>query len=53
MIGILLYSHHLPSRYCIDIVRRNYALVTCGSERVKSLSCLEVDKVHMSNPCTA
>ena len=35
MIDILLYSHHLPVLYCIDIVRRNSVLVTCGSERVK------------------
>ena len=34
MIDILLYSHHLPAWYCINIVRRNYVLVTCGSERV-------------------
>ena len=37
MIDILLYSHHLPAWYCIDIVRRNSVLVTCGSERVKCL----------------
>ena len=37
MINILLYSHHLPAWYCINIVRRNYVLVTCGSERVKSM----------------
>ena len=35
MIDILLYSHHLPAWYCIDTVRRNSVLVTCGSERVK------------------
>ena len=35
MIDIFLYSHHLPAWYCIDIVRRNSVLVTCGSERVK------------------
>ena len=35
MIDILLYSHHLPAWYCIDIVKRNSFLVTCGSERVK------------------
>ena len=34
MIDILLDSHHLPAWYCIDIVRRNSAFVTCGSERV-------------------
>ena len=34
MVDILLYSHHLPARYCIDIVRRNSVLVTCGGERV-------------------
>ena len=34
MIDILLYSHHLPAWYCIDIVRRNSVLVTFGSERV-------------------
>ena len=34
MIDILLYSHHLPAWYCIDIVRRNSVLVTCESERV-------------------
>ena len=38
MIDILLYSHHLPAYYCIDIVRRNSVLVTCGSERVKLLA---------------
>ena len=37
MVDILLYSHHLPAWYCIDIVRRNSVLVTCGSERVKTL----------------
>ena len=35
MVDIVLYSHHLPAWYCIDIVRRNSVLVTCGSERVK------------------
>ena len=35
MIDILLYSHHLPAWYCIDIVRRNSVLVTHGSKRVK------------------
>ena len=35
IIDILLYSHHLPAWYCIDIVRRNSVLVTCESERVK------------------
>ena len=30
-IDIFLYSHHLPARYCIDIVRRNYVLVMHGS----------------------
>ena len=34
MIDILLYPHHLPAWYCIDIVRRNSLLVTCGSEMV-------------------
>ena len=34
MIDILIYSHHLPAWNCIDIVRRNSVLVTCGSERV-------------------
>ena len=38
MIDILLYSHHLPAWYCIDIVRRNSVLITCGSERVKFAS---------------
>ena len=28
---IFLYSHHLSACYCIDIVRRNSLLVTCGS----------------------
>ena len=37
MIDILLYSHHLPAWYCIDIVRRNSVLVTYGSERVKKV----------------
>ena len=26
-------------QYCIDIVRRNSVLVTCGSERVKEVPC--------------
>ena len=34
-IGIFLYSHHLSSCYCIDIVRRNSVLVTHGSEKGK------------------
>ena len=42
MIDILLYSHHLPAWYCIDIVRRNSVLVTCGSERVKIVWCVLV-----------
>ena len=41
MIDILLYSHHLPAWYCIDIVRINSLLVTCGSERVNK-SCFAV-----------
>ena len=36
MIDIVLYSHCLPAWYCIDIVRRNSLLVTCGSERVNN-----------------
>ena len=39
MIDILLYSHHLPAWYCIDIVRRNSVLVTWGSERVNKPLC--------------
>ena len=39
MIDILLYSHHLPAWYCIDIVRRNSVLVTCGNERVNKPLC--------------
>ena len=31
LIDIFLYSHHLSTRYCIDIVWRNSVLVTCGS----------------------
>ena len=42
MIDILLYSHHLPAWYCIDIVRRNSVLITCGSERVKIVWCVLV-----------
>ena len=34
-IGIFLYSHHLSSCYCNDIVRRNSVLVTHGSEQGK------------------
>ena len=33
---IFLYSHHLSSWYCVDIVRRNSILVTHGRWRVKS-----------------
>ena len=31
LIYIFLYSHNLSAQYCIDIVRRNSALVTHGS----------------------
>ena len=30
LINIFLYSHHLSGWYCINIVRRNSLLVTCG-----------------------
>ena len=33
---IFIYSHHLPSWYCVDIVRRNAILVTHGRWSVKS-----------------
>ena len=42
MIDILLYSHHLPAWYCIDIVRRNSVLVTYGGERVKNLNFVSI-----------
>ena len=32
---ISFYSQHISGWYCIDIVRRNSVLVTCGCERVK------------------
>ena len=35
MTDIFLYSHHLHTWYCTDILRRNSVLVTHGSERVK------------------
>ena len=47
MIDILLYSHHLPTWHCIDIVRRNSVLVTCASERVKENPLQKVNK-HIS-----
>ena len=36
MIDVFLYSHHLPAWCCIDIVRRNSVLVTCGSEEMQA-----------------
>ena len=35
LIDIFIYSHHLSTLDCIDIVRRNSVLVTSGRERVK------------------
>ena len=46
MVDILLYSHHLPAWYCINIVRRNSVLVTCGSERVNTTQIH--GKIHCS-----
>ena len=37
LIDIFLNSHHLFTRDCVNILRRNSVLVTTGSERVKSL----------------
>ena len=36
-IDVFLCSHHLSSRYCIDIVRRNSLLATHGSKMIKHL----------------
>ena len=36
-IDIFLYSHHLSSKHCIDIVRRNSLLATHGSKMIKHL----------------
>ena len=30
LLNILLYSHHLSAWYCIDVVKRNYVLVSYG-----------------------
>ena len=39
LVDVFLYSHHLSALYCMDIVRRNYVLVTRGSGRVNG--CLD------------
>ena len=33
VIGIFIYLHHLFALDCMDIVRRNYVLVTHGRKR--------------------
>ena len=43
VIDIFLNSQHLSAWYCIDIARRNFVLVTHGSERVKGLTVLVVN----------
>lgn len=41
VVNIFLYSHHLSALYCIDIVMRNYVLVTHGSLREQSPSLIQ------------
>ena len=35
LVDIFLYSHHLSSWFCFDVVRRNSVLVTHESQIVK------------------
>ena len=45
LVDVFLYSHHLFAFYCMDIVRRNYVLVTRGSGRVNG--CLDNFFFHL------
>ena len=49
LIDIFLYSHHLYGLYCIDIVRRNYVLLTSGSYRVNKVNDLFLRNMNIIN----